>query len=97
LVRGNEFSSQRFSGNFDTEFGSGTTLNVSGRYSETEREGFPDDSGGYVFGVGLTHRAGNATFALALGYFDRDDHIDSPGIAPGVRDPFGVPPSIVDT
>src|SRR5688572_13571796 len=104
-VRGNEFSSQRFSGNFDTEFGAGTTLSVSGRYSETEREGFPDDSGGYefaairdvekreadegVFGVGLMHRTGNATFGLTLGYFDRDDHIDSPGVAPGVRDPFG--------
>ena len=47
--------------------------------------------------LGLTHRAGDATFALTLGYFDRDDHIDSPGIAPGIRDPFGVPPSIVDT
>ena len=113
LVRGNEFSSQRLSGNFDTEFGAATTLNVSGRYSETEREGFPDDSGGYefaairdvekreadegVFGVGLTHRAGDATFGLTLGYFDRNDHVDSPGIAPGIRDPFGVPPSIVDT
>jgi len=112
-VRGNEFASQRFSGNFDTEFGASTTLNVSGRYSETEREGFPDDSGGYefaeirdvekreaeegVFGVGLTHRAGAATFGLTLGYMDRSDHIDSPGIAPGIRDPFGVPPSIVDT
>ena len=88
-------------------------LSLSGRYSETEREGFPDDSGGYefaeirdvekreadegVFGAGLTHRAGAATFGLTLGYFDRDDHIDSPGIAPGIRDPFGVPPSIVDT
>jgi vitamin B12 transporter len=113
LVRGNEYSGQRLSGSLDTEFGSATTLSVSGRYSETEREGFPDDSGGYefaairdvekreadegVFGVGLTHRAGDATFALTLGYFDRNDHIDSPGIAPGIRDPFGVPPSIVDT
>ncbi|HYJ42358.1 MAG TPA: TonB-dependent receptor, partial [Steroidobacteraceae bacterium] len=113
LVRGNQFASQRFSGNFDTEFGASTTLSVSGRYSETEREGFPDDSGGYefaeirdvekreaeegVFGVGLTHRAGAATFGLTLGYIDRNDHIDSPGIAPGIRDPFGVPPSIVDT
>ena len=50
-----------------------------------------------VFGVGLTHHAGNATFELNVGYFDRDDHIDSPGIAPGVRDDFGVPPSLVDT
>jgi outer membrane cobalamin receptor len=112
-VRGNEFDSQRVSGNFDIGLGASTTLNVSGRYSETSREGFPDDSGGFefasirdmekreaneaVFGAGITHRAGEATFALTLGYFDRDDHIDSPGIAPGVRDPFGVPPSIVDS
>jgi outer membrane cobalamin receptor len=112
-VRGNEFSSRRVSGSFDAELGTATTLSFSGRYSETEREGFPDDSGGYefaairdvekrdadeaVFGLGATHRAGNATFALTLGYIDRDDHIDSPGIAPGVRDPFGVPPSIVDS
>jgi len=112
-VRGNEFASQRVSGTFDTEFGAFTTLSFSGRYAETEREGFPDDSGGYefadirevekrdanegVFGAGLTHRAGDATFALTLGYLDRSDHIDSPGVAPGVRDPFGIPPSIVDS
>ncbi len=112
-VRGNEFDSQRVSGTFDIALASSTMLTVSGRYSESSREGFPDDSGGYefaairdvetreaneaVFGAGVTHRAGDATFALTLGYFDRDDHIDSPGIAPGVRDPFGVPPSIVDS
>jgi len=112
-VRGNEFASRRVSGTFDTEFGESTTMSFSGRFTETEREGFPDDSGGYefadirdvekrdadegVFGLGLTHRAGAATFALTLGYLDRDDHVDSPGVAPGVRDPFGVPPSIVDS
>ncbi|HEU5133908.1 MAG TPA: TonB-dependent receptor [Steroidobacteraceae bacterium] len=112
-VRGNEFASQRVSGTFDTQFGAFTTLSFSGRFTETEREGFPDDSGGYefadirdvetrdadesVFGLGVTHRAGDATFALSLGYLDRDDHIDSPGVAPGLRDPFGVPPSIVDS
>ena len=113
LVRGNEYASQRLSGGIDTAFGTATSVSASARYSETEREGFPDDSGGYefaeirdverrkaeegVFGVGLNVRAGAATFALTLGYFDRNDHIDSPGIAPGIRDPFGVPPSIVDT
>jgi vitamin B12 transporter len=113
-VRGNEFDSKRVSGSFDTEFGDATTLTVTGRYSKTHRDGFPDDSGGYefaairdvekregkeaVFGAGLTHHVGDATtFALSLGYFDRDDHIDSPGVAPGVRDPFGIPPSLVDT
>ncbi|HLA74068.1 MAG TPA: TonB-dependent receptor plug domain-containing protein, partial [Steroidobacteraceae bacterium] len=113
LVRGNHFESQRVSGSFDTEFGAATTLSVSGRYADSERASFPDDSGGYgfaairdtekraahesVFGAALTHRAGDASFSLALGYFERNDRIDSPGIAPGVRDPFGVPPSLVDS
>lgn len=113
IVRGNEFEGQRFSGSFDTELGANTTLFVTGRYSESEREGWPDDSGGYefaaireterreadefTFGAGVNTRLGDATFGLALGWFDRDDHIDSPGIAPGVRDPQGVPPSVVDT
>ena len=82
-VRGNDFDSQRVSGGFDFDLGASTTLSVTGRYSETEREGFPDDSGGYefaairdvekreaeeaVFGAGVTHRAGDATFALTLG------------------------------
>ena len=82
-VRGNEFASQRVSGTFDTEFGASTTLSFSGRYTETEREGFPDDSGGYefadirdvekrdadegVFGLGLTHRAGDATLRADAG------------------------------
>jgi vitamin B12 transporter len=113
LVRGNHFDAQRVSGSFDTEIGVATTLTVSGRYADSERASFPDDSGGFgfaairatekraahesVFGAALTHRAGDATFSLALGYFDRNDRIDSPGIAPGVRDPFGVPPSLVDS
>jgi outer membrane cobalamin receptor len=112
-VRGNEFEAQRVSAAFDTELGANTSLNLAARYSESERAGFPDDSGGYefaairavetreadeaLFGAGVTHRAGDATYSLTLGYFDRDDHIDSPGIAPGVRDPFGVPPSLVDS
>lgn len=113
VVRGNHFDSQRVSGSIDTEIGATTTLYASGRYAESSRRGFPDDSGGYdfatirdpekrdadeaVFGAGVTTRIGEATFSLAAGYFDRDDHIDSPGVAPGIRDPFGVPPSVVDT
>jgi outer membrane cobalamin receptor len=113
VVRGNHFDSQRISGSVDTELGANTTLYASGRYAESSREGFPDDSGGYgfatirdpenrdadeaVFGAGITTRIGEAIFSLSAGYFDRDDHIDSPGVAPGLRDPFGVPPSVVDT
>jgi vitamin B12 transporter len=112
-IRGNEYESQRFSGGYDTLLGASTTLTLTGRYSQSERSGFPDDSGGHEFaairdtetrdadeallGLGLTHDAGAATYSLNLGYFDREDHIESPGVAPGVRDPFGVPPSLVDS
>lgn len=112
-IRGNEFESQRISAAYNTEFTEKTRLNLTARYAESERAGFPDDSGGYAFaairdaetrdaeetalGVSVEHDAGNAGFSLALGYFNRDDHIDSPGVAPGVRDPFGVPPSVVDS
>src|SRR5688572_10376087 len=113
VVRGNRFDGQRVSGSFDTELNASTSLFVTGRYSETSRAGFPDDSGGYeyadireteardadeaIFGAGLATQLGNSGFTLQAGFFDRDDHIDSPGVAPGVRDPFGVPPSLVDT
>ena len=113
FIRGNEFESQRFSAGFNTDYDENTRLHLSARYAESTREGFPDDSGGYefaairdvetreaeesVFGAGIEHQAGNASFAFNLGYFTRDDHIESPGVAPGVRDPFGVPPSLVDS
>ena len=112
-IRGNEFESQRISAAYNTEYTEKTRLSLTARYAESERAGFPDDSGGYAFaairdaetrdaeetalGVSVEHDAGNAGFSLALGYFNRDDHIDSPGVAPGVRDPFGVPPSVVDS
>jgi len=113
VTRGNKFDGQTVSGGMDFSPGAATTAFVTGRYSETSRAGFPDDSGGYqfaqirdteqrdaseaVFGVGLNTSVGAASFSLQAGYFDRDDHIDSPGVAPGIRDPFGVPPSLVDT
>ena len=114
VTRGNRFDGQRVSGglNFaeDTSRWRGF---VTGRYSESSRAGFPDDSGGYdfadiratekrdadetLFGAGTDVTYGDANFALQAGYFEHDDHIDSPGVAPGIRDPFGVPPSVVDT
>jgi vitamin B12 transporter len=113
VVRGNRFDGQRVSGAIDTQLGAATSLFVSGRYSKSTRAGFPDDSGGYefaalrdteqrdadesVFGAGVTTRIGDASYALTLGYFEGNDNIDSPGVAPGIRDPFGVPPSVVDT
>jgi outer membrane cobalamin receptor len=113
VTRGNEFEGWRASGGLDFTLGTASSAFVSGRYSETSRAGFPDDSGGYefaeirdtehrdadeaVFGAGFNTEVGASTYALQVGYFDRADHIDSPGVAPGIRDPFGVPPSVVDT
>jgi len=114
VTRGNRFDGQRVSGGVN--FADARSIwsgFVTGRYSESSRAGFPDDSGGYDFadirasekrdgneallGAGANVLVGDANFALQVGYFDHDDHIDSPGVAPGLRDPFGVPPSVVDT
>ena len=111
VVRGNRFESQRVSGSFDREFGS-WRVQLSGRYAETERAGFPDDSGGYEFAeiratehrdaeesllsAALTRNIDQGSLQWSVGYFDRGERTDSPGVAPGIRDPFGVPPSIVD-
>jgi outer membrane cobalamin receptor len=113
VVRGNHFDSQRVSGSIDAEVGASTRLFATARYAESSRAGFPDDSGGHEFaairetekrdadetvlGAGVSTVLGATTFSLTAGYFDRDDRIDSPGVAPGIRDPFGLPPSLVDT
>jgi len=111
VVRGNQFDSQRVSGSF-TDTVAGTRVQLSARYADSTRETYPDDSGGYefaairdtehrdahesVFGAGFTRDSGNSSLRLSLGYFDRGELIDSPGVAPGIRDPFGVPPSVVN-
>jgi len=111
VVRGNDFDSKRVSGTYDQDLGP-VVVQLSARYAESDRSTFPDDSGGYefaairdtehreahesVFGAGLSHSLEQGSLALNLGYFDRGERIDSPGVAPGVRDPFGIPPSLVD-
>ncbi len=35
-------------------------------------------------------------YTLQLSLYNHQDHIDSPGVAPGVRDPVGIPPSVID-
>lgn len=34
---------------------------------------------------------------LSIQYYDRQDQTDSPGVAPGVRDPIGIPPNVSDS
>jgi len=111
VTRGNEFESRRISGSIDgLEFGD-TRVQFNARYADSERASFPDDSGGYefaeirdtehrdaheaVFGANVSHSTTNNSIGLTLGYFDRGETTDSPGVAPGLRDPFGVPPSVV--
>jgi iron complex outermembrane receptor protein/vitamin B12 transporter len=88
------------------------SLQLSGRYTDSEAEAFPEDSGGpeYAvirdtddrdsedFAIGADFEWGfSEKFTLhALGnYYDHEENFDSPGIAPGVRDP--VPPNGSDT
>jgi vitamin B12 transporter len=113
VVAGNDFQSQTASGGFKTEFADGYSLALNGRYTNSEREGFPDDSGGSsfaairdvekrdahetVFGATLAREVQEGGYSLSVSQFDRQEDILSPGVAPGLRDPFGIPPSVVDS
>jgi len=49
--------------------------------------------------AGLTLKHSPASwweYSLQVGLFNHHGHIDSPGVAPGVRDPAGLPPSVTD-
>ena len=35
-------------------------------------------------------------YQFQFGFYDRHEDVDSPGVAPGVRNPFGLPPSATD-
>lgn len=77
--------------------------------SHTESEGFPDDSGGDRFAVLRTPerreadqgvaglRLGVGDVELMASVFRREEDIDSPGVAPGLRDPAGLPASVSST
>lgn len=79
------------------------------RLSHTESEGFPDDSGGDRFAVIRTPerreadqgvgglRLGIGGLELSASIFRREEDIDSPGVAPGLRDPAGLPASVSST
>lgn len=48
-------------------------------------------------GADLVHNLAPALTATGhFEYFDRDERIDSPGVAPGIRDPAGIPPYEAD-
>jgi outer membrane cobalamin receptor len=91
-----------------------TTLDLRLRYSATDRENFPDDSGGprlavlrttdqrenheLAVGLHLNHVSSEMLeHSIAFNYLRSTEDLHSPGIAPGVRDPFGIPPNNSDT
>ncbi|MGH7791370.1 MAG: TonB-dependent receptor plug domain-containing protein, partial [Thermodesulfobacteriota bacterium] len=51
-----------------------------------------------TLGINLTHSPFRWwDYSLRAGVYNNEDEISSPGVAPGQRDPFGIPPSNTDT
>ena len=90
-----------------------TDVRLSTWYTHHEAESFPDDSGGFLYADGreLEERdteqfgaalrmsglfsRGSWTVTTDIGHFD--SLVLSPGVSPGIRDPFGLPASSDDT
>ena len=55
------------------------------------------DANELTFGIEMTHLLlPHWDTGLHIGYYDRREEIDSPGVAPGARDPFGIPAGTSD-
>ena len=55
------------------------------------------DSEDFAFGMDFSQAIIAAwTPSLQIAYYDRSEQIDSPGVAPGIRDSFGIPPNVSD-
>ncbi len=52
----------------------------------------------YLFGLGFTHSPAEWwEYGVKLGFYNNKEKFSSPGIAPGERDPFGIPPNESDS
>src|SRR5690606_29423380 len=96
-----------FDAAWDRELTPALSLRAAFGYSDSEARGFPDDSGGPHYAVirTLDERDARARqFSLQARYrptvgsidaqwarYSRDGSEDSPGVAPGLRDPAGLP------
>ena len=111
-VEGNDFTSTAVTGKLFVNPLEDMTVRLSGRYTDSDAEAFPEDSGGpeyavirdtddrdsedFAIGADMTWELSERFTWHALGnYYDHQENTDSPGIAPGVRDP--VPPNSADT
>lgn len=87
-------------------------LDITLMANKGEAESFRDDSGGYEFaevrelelrklddinvGINYTHLLENLEWVTSSYYQKKTELVDSPSIAPGERDPYGYPASIID-
>ncbi|MEJ2161677.1 MAG: TonB-dependent receptor, partial [Chromatiales bacterium] len=86
-VEGNDFTSTAVTGKLFVNPLEDMTVRLSGRYT---------DSDDFAIGADMTWELSERFTLHALGsYYDHQENTDSPGIAPGVRDP--VPPNGADT
>jgi len=108
-VPGAGFRATRFIAGVDHNIGKGGKLQFTNFYSDARKEGFPADSGGSRLAVlrelelqdsetfGSAIRANipwkNNLLEIRINHFNQRDNIQSPGIAPGLRDPFGILPN----
>src|SRR5690606_40472502 len=52
----------------------------------------------FLLGVALTHDVLPwSEYRLELAYYNNKEKFSSPGVAPGIRDPFGIPPNSSDS
>lgn len=84
------------------------SLRAAVRFSDSDNRSFPDDSGGaryavvrdlesrrsdgHQFSVRGEFRPAAGTLEMQLATMSRNGDESSPGVAPGLRDPFGLPP-----
>lgn len=87
-------------------------LDITLMANKGEAESFRDDSGGYQFaenrelesrelddinvGINYTHILENLEWVTNSYFQKKSELVDSPNIAPGKRDPYGYPASIID-
>jgi len=112
-VEGSSFVNQTVMGNAGLVLSSSMDVRTVMRYSGSDNESFPDDSGGSLFaalrdrdqreieemswGLELNHEASQKwNYQIDWEIFYRHEDAFSPGVAPGVRDPFGIPVNSAD-
>lgn len=106
---GASFSGERVGLGATVPAGQGRQIQATGLYANTESSGFPDDSGGsrlavrreverrqteaYGWALRLRHKLGGHRLEAEASAFGRASATQSPGVAPGLRDPAGLPGS----